>query len=97
MTATEPPSHGPTRLDLLHAPKRVSAKALRETARKLIEAGFALTGVFGVLSVCIGVGPIGFFHIGWLAGLVGAPWATAITGIEGLLAMALTWRWWRVL
>jgi len=53
--------------------------------------------VFGVLSVCIGVGPIGFFHIGWLAGLVGAPWATVITGVEGLLAMALTWRWWRVL
>ena len=53
--------------------------------------------VFGVLSVCIGVGPIGFFHIGWLASLVGAPWATVITGVEGLLALALTWRWWRVL
>ena len=29
--------------------------------------------VFGVLSVCIGVGMIGFLHLGWLAGVLGAP------------------------
>jgi len=51
--------------------------------------------ILGVLSVCIGVGPIGFLHIGWLAGLVGAHWATALSGAEGLLALALTRRWWR--
>jgi predicted MFS family arabinose efflux permease len=53
--------------------------------------------VLGVLSVCIGIGPIGFVHLGLLADAIGAPWATATTGIEGLLALALTFRWWRVI
>jgi MFS family permease len=53
--------------------------------------------LYGVLSLCIGSGLIGFLHLGILAELIGAPWATAISGAEGLLAMALTWRVWRVL
>ncbi len=53
--------------------------------------------VFGVLSVCIGVGMAGFIAIGLLAGLIGAPWATAATGAEGILALLLTRRWWRPL
>ena len=53
--------------------------------------------VFGVLSVCIGVGMVGFIAIGLLAGLIGAPWATAITGAEGILALLLTRSWWRPL
>jgi MFS family permease len=53
--------------------------------------------VFGVLSVCIGIGLVGFIHIGLLAGLIGASWATAATGCEGLLALVLTRRWWRPL
>jgi hypothetical protein len=53
--------------------------------------------VFGVLSVCIGVGMVGFILIGLLAGLIGAPWATAATGAEGILALLLTRRWWRPL
>jgi hypothetical protein len=53
--------------------------------------------VYGVLSVCIGIGMLGFMHIGLLAGLIGAPWATAATGGEGILALALTRRWWRPL
>ncbi len=53
--------------------------------------------MLGLLSVCIGVGPIGFVHLGLLADAIGAQWATAVTGIEALLALALTWRWWRVL
>jgi hypothetical protein len=53
--------------------------------------------VYGVLSVCIGVGMVGFIQIGLLAGLVGASWAVAATGIAGLLAMLLTRRWWRPL
>jgi MFS family permease len=53
--------------------------------------------IYGVLSVCIGVGMIGFIHLGLLAGLVGAPWAIAATGFEGILAMLLTRRWWRAL
>ena len=53
--------------------------------------------VFGVLSVCIGIGMIGFLHLGWLAGLIGAPWAIVTTGVEGLLALLLTRRWWRAI
>jgi MFS family permease len=50
--------------------------------------------VFGVLSVCIGIGMIGFLHVGWLAGLIGATRAIVIIGVEGLVAMLLTRRWW---
>ncbi len=53
--------------------------------------------IYGVLSVCIGIGMLGFILIGVLANLIGAPWATAATGGEGLLALALTRRWWRPL
>jgi hypothetical protein len=53
--------------------------------------------IYGVLSVFIGVGMIGFLHLGWLAGLIGAPWAIVTTGIEGLLALLLTRRWWRAI
>ncbi len=51
--------------------------------------------MLGVLSVCIGLGPIGFLNIGLLADWLGAPTATIVTGIEGLLAMALTFPIWR--
>ena len=51
--------------------------------------------LYGVLSLCIGSGLIGFLNIGLMAEAMGAPWATTASGIEGLLAMALTWRWWR--
>ena len=53
--------------------------------------------VFGVLSVCIGIGMLGFIHLGLLAGAIGASWATATIGVEGLVALWLTRRWWRVL
>ncbi len=51
--------------------------------------------ILGVLSVCIGTGPIGFLWLGWLADIIGAPHATAITGVMGLLALAATWPMWR--
>ncbi len=51
--------------------------------------------MYGVLSVCIGAGPIGFLGLGMLADAIGAPWATAITGLLGFAALAATWRWWR--
>ena len=53
--------------------------------------------VLGVLSVCIGVGPIGFVALGWLADAIGAPWATAATGVTGLLMMLLTRPLWRAI
>jgi MFS family permease len=51
--------------------------------------------ILGVLTVCIGTGPIGFLWLGWLAARIGAHNATAVTGVLGLLAMAATWRWWK--
>jgi MFS family permease len=53
--------------------------------------------VYGVLSVCIGVGMLGFIQIGLLAGLVGASWAAVATAAAGLAAMLATRRWWRPL
>ncbi len=50
--------------------------------------------MMGILSVCIGTAPIGFLHIGFLAGQFGATTACTITAIEGILAMAFAiWRW----
>ena len=53
--------------------------------------------VFGVLSVCIGVGMIGFLHPGWLAGVLGATSAIMTISVEGLVALLLTRRWWRAI
>jgi predicted MFS family arabinose efflux permease len=53
--------------------------------------------ILGVLSVCIGTGPIGFVWLGWLADRIGAHNATAVTGVMGLLALAATWRFWRTI
>jgi MFS family permease len=55
------------------------------------------SSVFGVLSVCIGVGMLGFLWIGLIAGAIGAAPAVAATGVAGLLALWLTRRWWRPL
>ena len=51
--------------------------------------------VLGVLSVCIGTGPIGFVWLGWLAGRIGAADAMVITAAMGLLALAATQPLWR--
>jgi MFS family permease len=51
--------------------------------------------IYGVLSVCIGVGPLGFLYLGVLADTIGAPLATALSGVLGLCALAATRRWWR--
>jgi predicted MFS family arabinose efflux permease len=53
--------------------------------------------LLGVLSLCIGVGPVGFVGLGLLADAIGAPGATAATGITGLLVLALTWPLWRTI
>ncbi len=51
--------------------------------------------VMGVLSVCIGIGPVGFLLLGGMAERIGAQAATVTMGVEGMLALALTYRWWR--
>ena len=47
--------------------------------------------VLGVLTLCIGTGPIGFLHVGWLAETFGAPVALIVTASEGLLALLALW------
>jgi MFS family permease len=51
--------------------------------------------ILGLLSVSIGMGPIGFLQVGLLADAFGAQSAIIITGCEGLLALLLTQRLWR--
>ena len=53
--------------------------------------------MLGLLSVCIGVGPLGFLQLGLMANAIGAQAATVATGLESLVAMALTWPLWRTL
>ena len=43
--------------------------------------------MMGVLSLCIGVGALGFFHIGILADWLGAQMTLATCALEGLLML----------
>jgi MFS family permease len=50
--------------------------------------------MMGLLAVCIGSAPLGFLHIGLLADWLGTPTATAISAVEGAIALGLVvWRW----
>ena len=49
--------------------------------------------VLGLLSVCIGTGPLGILHLGLMVTLLGPSLATTVIGLEGLLAMAAVWVW----
>ena len=43
--------------------------------------------MLGVLSVCIGTGPIGFLHVGWLASVLSPTTAITIIAVEGIVAL----------
>ncbi len=47
--------------------------------------------VLGVLTLCIGSGPIGFLNVGWMADFWGAPTALFVMSLEGLFALLLLW------
>lgn len=47
--------------------------------------------VLGVLTLCIGTGPLGFFNVGWMAEAYGVPVALAVTSCEGLFALLVLW------
>jgi MFS family permease len=49
----------------------------------------------GLLTMCIGVGPLGFLMLGWLAEGFGATTAALVSSGAGLVMVAATWRWWR--
>jgi MFS family permease len=50
--------------------------------------------ILGLLSVCIGVGPLGFMQVGVLANVFGAKWAIVVVALIGLVVMALLRRQW---
>ena len=52
---------------------------------------------FGLLTMCIGVAPVGFFLMGWLADRFGAPWAMVAIAASGAATMAVTLHLWRPL
>jgi MFS family permease len=45
--------------------------------------------LMGVLSVCIGAGPIGVMHVGWLASMMGGSTALTVIAIEGVVALGI--------
>ena len=49
--------------------------------------------VMGVLTLCIGTGPIGFFNVGYMAEQFGVSAALAIISAEGLFALLVLWIW----
>ena len=48
----------------------------------------------GLLTMCIGIGPVGFLMLGWLAEWVGASYASLGCACAGLVAFAASRRWW---
>ena len=69
--------------------------AMQATIVYLAAPAHMRSRVLGVLSVCIGTGPIGFVWLGWLADRIGAHHATVVTGALGLLALAAAQPLWR--
>ncbi|MCR9177608.1 MAG: MFS transporter [Alphaproteobacteria bacterium] len=53
--------------------------------------------LLGLLSVCIGVGPVGFFYLGFLSEAFGAQAATVALASQGLLAILVARRWWQAI
>jgi len=50
--------------------------------------------LLGVLTVCIGMGPIGFFYLGFLADVLTPRVGTVALAAQGVLALLVTRRWW---
>jgi MFS family permease len=51
--------------------------------------------ILGVLSMCIGTGPIGFVALGLLADAIGPQWAITVSASVGLVCLVLTRPLWR--
>jgi MFS family permease len=47
--------------------------------------------VLGVLTLCIGTGPVGFFLLGWMSETYGVPWGLVAMAGEGLAILLLLW------
>lgn len=72
---------------------------LSQTAFAVMQSTLAYTAAppgrqaeaMGLMTMCIGVSPLGFLGVGALAQWLGAPTATLVCGLCGLLGVALTW------
>lgn len=72
-----------------------AAFAAMQTTLVLISTPPEIRGrMMGVLLVCIGTGPIGFYHLGLLADWLGAREAVMLIGIEGLVALGAVFLLW---
>ncbi len=49
----------------------------------------------GLVTTCIGIAPLGFIFVGWIAELLGAPGAAIVCSAGGFAALALTWSVWK--
>lgn len=49
----------------------------------------------GLMTMCIGIGPLGFALVGTLAESIGAPMTTLAMSLSGLAILILSWPWWR--
>ncbi|MGZ0187756.1 MAG: MFS transporter [Alphaproteobacteria bacterium] len=63
--------------------------AMQSTLTYLGAAPEYRSRVLGVLTLCIGAAPFGFFNIGWMASLWGAPTALFIMASEGMIMLLL--------
>lgn len=68
--------------------------AMQSTVIYLLSPPEMRARMLGVLSVCIGSALIGYVHIGLMVDWWGTMPAIAISGIEGLVALALVWLLW---
>ena len=70
-----------------------------QTAFGVMQATLAYTAgpahrraqAMGLMTMCIGASPLGFMGVGALAERMGAPAATLVCGVCGLVSVALTW------
>lgn len=53
--------------------------------------------LFGLLSMCIGTSPIGFFYLGFLSEAIGPRNATVALAAQGIVAMLASFRCWRAM
>ncbi|MBL8378121.1 MAG: MFS transporter [Burkholderiales bacterium] len=51
--------------------------------------------MLGLLSMCIGTGPLGFIYLGWLADTFTPRMATLLLAAQGMLVLVLAQRYWR--
>ena len=71
--------------------------SMQSTLTYLNSPGELRARMMGAMSVCIGIAPIGFLHIGLLADWVGVTKAVTIMAVEGLIVLILVYLKWPLL